>query len=53
MRNEIAFSESIETMLARSIRDWMETPSVIEPDSTISEIIGVMADKNVYMCSYH
>jgi CBS domain-containing protein len=35
-------------MQTRTVRDWTEAPVVIEPDTTISKIIGVMTDKNVY-----
>jgi CBS domain-containing protein len=35
-------------MQTRTVRDWMEASVVLEPESTISKIIGVMTDKNVY-----
>ena len=35
-------------MRTRAVKDWMEAPVVVEPDSTVSRIIGVMTDKNTY-----
>jgi CBS domain-containing protein len=49
MSNETAsLNESLQSMQTRTLRDHIETPMVVEVDGSISKIIGVMTDKNVY-----
>jgi CBS domain-containing protein/ribosome-associated translation inhibitor RaiA len=45
---EMTLNDSFESLQRKSVNNWIESPVVVEPDSTVSRIIGVMIDRNAY-----
>jgi len=45
---EMTLNHSFESLQRRPVNNWIESPVVVEPDSTVSKIVGAMIDRNAY-----